>query len=108
MEKEHNISYYVSQLRDVEQRISALCKEKKAIIDKLILYNCPFKIGDYVKVIDQNINGGIPRYGVIKLIHYSVEQNVFQYVINKINKRTKLCNGERIYYGSSSIIEKYE
>ena len=108
MEKEHDISYYVGQLRDVEQRISALCKEKKAIIDELILHNCPFKIGDYVKVIDQHINGGVPRYGVIKLIHYSTEQNVFQYVINKINKRTKVCNGERIYYCNSSTIEKYE
>ena len=108
MEKGHDISYYISQLRDVEQRISALCKEKKAIANELILHNCPFKIGDYVKVIDQRINGGVPRYGVIKLIHYNMEQNIFQYVINKINKRTKVCNGERIYYCNSSTIEKYE
>ena len=108
MEKEHDISYYVEQLCDVEQRISDLCKKKKAITDELILHNCSFKVGDCVKVIDQHINGGVPRYGVIKLIHYSTEQNTFQYVINKINKRTKVCNGERIYYCNSSIIEKYE
>ena len=108
MENGHDISYYVGQLRDVEQKIAALCKEKKAITDELILHNCPFKVGDYVKVIDQQINGGVPRYGVVKLIHYSTEQNVFRYVINKINKRTKVCNGERIYYCNSSTIEKYE
>ena len=44
MENGHDISYYVGQLRDVEQKIAALCKEKKAITDELILHNCSFKV----------------------------------------------------------------
>ena len=99
----NNIDYYVEKFKDIEQKISDLCKEKKAIMDELIAHNCPFKVGDYASVTDR----GIPRYGVIKYIKYSLEQKKFFYVINKINKQTKICNREQIYYTNSSIIEKF-
>lgn len=110
MEKElkNTIEYYVEKLHDIEDKISDLCKEKKSIMDELIAHNCPFKVGDYVSVTDKDINRGIPRYGMIKYIKYSLEYKRFLYIINKINKQTKVCNREQIYYSESSIIEKYE
>lgn len=110
MEKElkNTIEYYVEKLHDIEDKISDLCKEKKSIMDELIAHNCPFKVGDYVSVTDKDINRGIPRYGMIKFIKYSLEYKRFLYIINKINKQTKVCNREQIYYSESSIIEKYE
>ena len=103
----NSIDYYVEKFKDIEQKISDLCKEKKAIMDELIAHNCPFKVGDYVSVTDKDINRGIPRYGVIKYIKYSLEYKRFLYIINKINKKTKECNREQIYYTESSIIEKF-
>ena len=107
-ELETTIEHYVKKLHDVEQKISDLCKEKKSLMDELILHNCPFKAGDCVSITDEHINRGIPRYGMIKYIKYSLEHKRFLYIINKINKQTKICNREQIYYTESSIIEKYE
>ena len=107
-ELETTIEHYVKKLCDVEQKISNLCKEKKSTLEELILHNCPFKVGDCVSVTDKTINRGIPRYGMIKYIKYSLEYKRFLYIINKINKQTKICNREQIYYTESSIIEKYE
>ena len=110
MEKElkNTIEYYVEKLHNIEDKISDLCKEKKSTMDELIAHNCPFKVGEYVSVTDKDINRGIPRYGMIKYIKYSLEYKRFLYIINKINKQTKVCNREQIYYSESSIIEKYE
>ena len=110
MNKEFNtsIEHYVEKLHNIEQKISDLCKEEKSIMEELIAHNCPFKVGDCVSVTDKDINKGIPRYGMIKYIKYSLEYKRFLYIINKINKQTKVCNREQIYYLESSIIEKYE
>ena len=107
-ELKNTIEYYVEKLHDIEDKISDLCKEKKSTMEELITHNCPFKVGDYVSVTDKDINRGIPRYGMIKFIKYSLEYKRFLYIINKINKQTKVCNREQIYYSESSIIEKYE
>lgn len=88
------IEYYVEKLHNIENKISDLCKEKKSAMDELIAHNCPFKVGDYVSVTDKDINRGIPRYGMIKYIKYSLEYKRFLYIINKINKQTKVCNRE--------------
>lgn len=107
-ELETTIEHYVEKLHNIEQEISDLCKEKKSVMDELILHNCPFKVGDCVSITDKTINRGIPRYGMIKYIKYSLEYKRFLYIINKINKKTKVCNREQVYYTDSSIIEKYE
>lgn len=107
-ELNNSIEHYIGKLLDVKQKISDLREEEKSIMEELITHNCPFKVGDYVSVTDKDINRGIPRYGMIKYIKYSLEYKRFLYIINKINKQTKVCNREQIYYSESSIIEKYE
>lgn len=107
-ELETSIEHYVEKLLDVKQKISDLRKEEESIMDELIAHNCPFKVGDCVSVTDKDINRGIPRYGMIKYIRYNLEHKSFFYTINKINKQTKICNREQVYYSESSIIEKYE
>ena len=107
-ELETTIEHYVEKLHSIEQKISGLCKEKKSIMDELVLHHCPFKVGDYVSVTKVRNNRKIVSYGAIKLIKYSYEQKKFLYVIYRIDKHTKVCNGGQIYCSASAIIEKYE
>lgn len=98
---------YVRKLQDVEQKISDLDEEKKYIINELVLYYCPFKVGDYVSVTRKRNNVKTVDYGVIKFIKYSCEQKKFLYGIYYVDKHTKVCRGGQIYCSNSAIIEKY-
>lgn len=100
---------YVEKLRDVEQKISDLRKEKESIVNELILRHCPFKVGDCISVTDQGVNRGRPRYGKIKAIYYNIDHHRFIYNVYYINKQTKVINDQgQIYCSERSIIEKYD
>ena len=108
MKKEELENTIVEKLRDVEQKISELCEEKKSIVSELVSHYCPFKVGDYVSVTRKRNDTKIVSYGVIKFIKYSCEKGKFLYGVYRINKQTKVCSGRQIFVGNREIIEKYE
>lgn len=107
-ELETTIEHYVEKLHNIEQKISDLYKEKRSIMDELVLHHCPFKLGDYVSVTRERNDTKIVSYGVIKFIKYDCEQKKFLYSIYYVDKHTKVCSGGQIYCGNLAVIEKYE
>lgn len=107
-ELETTIEHYVEKLHNIEQKISDLCKEKRSIMDELVLHHCPFKLGDYVSVTRKRNDTKIVSYGVIKFIKYNYEKEKFLYGVYRINKQTKVCSGGQIFVGNTEIMEKYE
>lgn len=107
-ELETTIEHYIEKLHSIEQKISDLCKEKKSIMDELILHNCPFKVGDCVSITRRRNDTKIVSYGVIKFIKYSYEKEKFLCGVYRINKQTKVCSGGQIFVGNTEIMEKYE